>query len=263
MRILLFVFSVLFFSLEGNAQILNVQKSELKKDTSNFIGSMTASVDLYNRSVAADKKMSFFEAKFKSGFAWFIKNSTLTFINDFSFAELNKEMIKSVGFQHVRYSLFESGEFHPEAFAQYQFDNYRGLAPRWLGGVGLRHDLIQAKTFNFFYGVGVMYEYEVWQEIEKPDKVYKSLIKSTNYIGFHWDATEDFNLHMISYFQTAPDKKDNLWRKRYSFEISMNTAISSRFSINNSFSISHESQPIIDVVPTIYNLEMGINYFIR
>src|SRR5690554_4038699 len=263
MRIFFLTFLMLIVSFTVSSQILNVQKSQLKKDSSSFTGSMTLSTSLYNRSAASDKKIKYFEFDFKSSFAFFIKNSRLAFINDFSYAEGNRRVIKSPGFQHIRYSMYEDGRFHPEAFIQYQYDNYRGLAPRLLGGVGFRHDLIETETFSFFYGPGVMYEYEVWQAPESKETSTKRMVKSSNYIGMHWDATESFNMNMISYFQTGYDGGAKIWRNRYSLELNMNTTISSRLTVNNSFSISHESDPVVDIIPTIYNLEVGLSYVFK
>jgi len=70
-------------------------------------------------------------------------------------------------------------------------------------------------------------------------------------------------MNMISYFQTGYDGGAKIWRNRYSLELNMNTTISSRLTVNNSFSISHESDPVVDIIPTIYNLEVGLSYVFK
>ncbi len=121
---------VLFFAvsfLSAEAQILNVQKSTLEKDTSKVKGTITGTMDLYNRSAAADDPVEFFEYKIKSSIGVFFKNSSLAFINDFGYSELNGSKLLNSGYQHVRYSMQEDKNWHPEFFAQFQHDDFRGL----------------------------------------------------------------------------------------------------------------------------------------
>lgn len=254
---------VLFFAvsfLSAEAQILNVQKSTLEKDTSKVKGTITGTMDLYNRSAAADDPVEFFEYKVKSSIGLFFKNSSLAFINDFGYSELNGSKLLNSGYQHVRYSMQEDKNWHPEFFGQFQHDDFRGLFPRLLAGASIRHDLINWEDFSFFYAPGVMYEYEVWQRPKSDEKVEVDYIKTTNYLGLRWDVNEGLDVNMIAYYQTGYDKGAELWRNRYSFEININSAITKRFQLNNHFSLMHESAPIVDITPTIYKLSMGVSY---
>ena len=256
--LLTFLFSIVFLSLQ--AQILNVQKATLEKDTSKVKGTITGNLNLYNRSAAADEEVEFFGYDIKSSIGVFFKNSTLAFMNDFGYTELNGEKLLNTGYQHVRYTINEDKSWKPEFFAQFQHDDFRGLFPRWLAGASIRHDLINGEDFSFFYAPGFMYEYEVWQRPNSDGKVEVDYLKYTNYFGLRWDVNKGLDLNMIAYFQTGYDKNEALWRNRYSLELNINSAISKRFQLNNNFSIMHESEPIVNITPTIYKLSVGVSY---
>ena len=258
---IIFIFLLaIFISPNLNGQILNIQKAAIKKDSAFLKGNLTASFSMYNRSAAADAPVEFFGYNIKSSFALFPKNARLAFMNDFSYLKINEAPFLNTGFQHVRYSLFENKRVHPEAFAQFQYDNFRGLFPRWLGGIGIRHDLIESEHFSFFFSPGIMYEYEGWLVPNTDDKIIAQFFKSTNYVGFRWDINKNFDVNMINFYQTTYDRSAELWRNRYSFELNLNSKITKRFTVTNSFTLSYEDEPIVAITQTIYNFSAGLTY---
>lgn len=258
-------FLVLGFLLafqSGFCQILNLQNSKIEKDSSLVKGNFTASFSLYNRSAAADSPVEFIGYNIKSSVAIFPKNSRISLINSFNYLRINDNDFLNTGFQHVRFSMFEDRKLHPEAFGQYQYDNFRGLAPRILGGVGLRIDLIKKDNFSLFAGPGVMVESESWQVpgSETGEQIDVSFFKSTNYIGLRWDVNDNFDINSINYYQTTYDRDAGVWRNRYNVDLNFNTKISERFGINNSFSLAYEDKPIVDITQTIYSFTAGVNF---
>jgi hypothetical protein len=244
----------------GFSQILNLQNSKLEKDSSFIKGNVSASFSMYNRSAAADQPVEFLSYSLKSSIALFFENSRLSFMNNFSFLEINDAPFLNTGFQHVRFSMLEDRRIHPEAFGQFQYDNFRGLFPRWLGGFGIRHDLIKKDDFSFFFSPGIMYEYEAWQVQGTEEQVKVGFLKSTNYIGLRWDVNDYLDINTINYYQTTYDGEAELWRNRYSIELNVNSKITERLGINNSFSLSYEDEPIVAITQTIYNFTAGVNY---
>src|SRR5690554_1464176 len=103
--LLTFLFSIFWFSFQ--AQILNIQKATLEKDTSKVKGVITGNLNLYNRSAAADEQVVFFGYNIKSSIGLFFKNSTLALMNDFGYTELNGNKLLNTGYQHVRYTINE------------------------------------------------------------------------------------------------------------------------------------------------------------
>tara|TARA_R110002096_G_scaffold378222_7_gene572177 strand:- start:49770 stop:50561 length:792 start_codon:yes stop_codon:yes gene_type:complete len=259
LRILVVLYFSLFILQNSEAQILNVQKSDLQKDSTKFKGNITSSLSTYNRSAAVDEPVELFGFEFQSGFAFFFKNSRLTLLNKFDYLKINDDPFLNTGYQHVRYNLFEDELFHPEVFGQIQYDNFRGLFPRILGGMGFRYDFIENDKLSMFSGFGVMYEYEKWSLPNSNLFIEVDFLKSTNYLGWRWNISESFDANMIAYFQTAYDQSASVWRNRYSFEVNLNSKINKRFNITNSFSLGHEDQPIVPITKTIYNFTTGLN----
>jgi hypothetical protein len=259
-RIIFLAVAFVVVSTNLKAQILNMQNSKIEKDSSFLKGNLTASFSVYNRSAAADAPVEFLGYNIKSSIAIFPKNSRLSFMNNFSYLKINEDPFLNTGFQHLRFSMFENKRVHPEAFVQFQYDNFRGLFPRWIAGVGIRHDLIKEENFSFFFSPGIMWEYEAWIIPGTEDQVKVNFLKSTNYFGFRWDVNDYLDINTINYYQTTYDGDAEIWRNRYSIELNINSKISERLGINNSFTLSYEDEPIVPITQTIYNFTAGINY---
>ncbi len=244
------------------SQILNIQHSKIKQDSSFVKGNLTASLSLYNRSAAADSPVEFFGYNLNSSIALFPKNSRISSVTRINYLKINENMFLNTGFQHLRYSMFEDKKIHPEAFVQYQYDNFRGLSPRWVAGLGVRHDIVKTKKLSLFFSPGIMAEYESWlvPDSNTGEEVNVSFLKSTNYVGFRWDVNDNLDINSINYYQTTYDRNANLWRNRFNVELNFNTKITERFGFNNSFSIAYEDQPIVAITQTIYSFTAGVNY---
>lgn len=258
----LVVIICILVSQVGFSQILNIQHSKIEQDSTFLKGNLTASFSIYNRSAAADSPVEFIGYNLKSSIAIFPKNSRLSLINRFNYLKINDDTFLNTGFQHLRFSMLEDQKVHPEAFVQYQYDNFRGLSPRWVAGVGIRHDLVKTEKLSLFFSPGLMAEYESWlvPGSETGEQINVSFLKSTNYIGLRWDVNDNLDINTINYYQTTYDRSAGAWRNRYNMELNFNTKITERFGFNNSFSIAYEDRPIVDITQTIYSFTAGVNY---
>lgn len=259
-----FFFSIIFlcYLQFSYSQILNIQHSKIQQDSSFVKGNLTASLSLYNRSAAADSPVEFFGYTLNSSIALFPKNSRISIVNRFNYLKINENTFLNTGFQHLRFSMFEDKNIHPEAFVQYQYDNFRGLSPRWVAGIGVRHDFIKTEKVSLFFSPGIMVEYESWlvPGSETGEHVNVSFIKSTNYIGLRWDVNDNLDINSINYYQTTYDRSAGVWRNRFNIELNFNTKITERFGFNNSISLAYEDQPIVDITQTIYSFTAGVIY---
>ena len=259
-RVVFIVFIFISFPFFLKAQILNMQKSDLEEDTSKWKGNITSSFGLYNRSAAADEPVEFFEFSLKSDFAFFFKKARLSLVNEINYLQINDDPFLNTGFQHIRFQWQVEKHIHPEAFTQFQYDNFRGLFPRILAGSGWRFIVAKKKSLSFFFGAGLMYEYENWEIPDSPSKREVEFLKSTNYLGLRWKINPNLDLNMIAYYQTTYDQDQELWRNRYSLDLNLNSKVSKRFKINTNFSLGHEDQPIVAITKTVYNFTTGLNY---
>ncbi|MBX2968485.1 MAG: DUF481 domain-containing protein [Cyclobacteriaceae bacterium] len=249
------------WSVMVSAQILNIEKSALDRDTTKkFLGNISGSLLLYNRSAAIEDPVEFFGFDIKSSIAYFPGKHRISSITRIDYLKINEDPFLNTGYQHVRFDFRKDRKVHPEAFAQYQYDNFRGLDPRLLLGVGMRHRLYHNEHFTLVFSIGIMYESEKWTHPKTEEVMRISFWKSTNYLVFRIKISEWADFNSIQYFQTAFDPAIDAFRNRYSTDINLNTKLTSRLRWTTSFTLSFENRPIVPIVRTIYRFSNGITY---
>lgn len=254
-----FWFLFLLFPWLTNAQILNIEKSALDRDTTRkFLGNLTGSLVLYNRSAAADDPVEFSGFDWKSSIAYFPGKHRISSITNINYLKINEEPFLNTGYQHLRFDYRKDRKLYPEVFAQYQYDNFRGLSPRLLAGTAIRHRLYKNEHFTFTLSVGIMYESEKWNHPTTEQVVHARFWKSTNYLVFRVKISDWADLNSIQYFQTAHDSDIGAFRHRYSTDINLNTKLTTRLLWTSSFVLSYENRPIVPITRTIYRFSNGI-----
>lgn len=244
-----------------SAQILNIEKSALDRDTTKkFLGNINGGLLLYNRSAAEDEPVEFFGFDIKSSIAYFPGKHRISSMTRIDYLRINEDPFLNTGYQHFRFDFRKDRNVHPEAFAQYQYDNFRGLDPRLLAGTGMRHRLFRNDHFTLIFSVGIMYESERWIHPKTEDIINASFWKSTNYLVLRIKISEWADFNSIQYFQTAFDPSIDAFRNRYSTDINLNTKLTSRLQWTASFTLSFEDKPIVPIVRTIYRFSNGITY---
>lgn len=242
-----------------HAQILNIEKSSLDGDTTmKFLGNLTAGLVLYNRSAAESEPVEFFGFDWKSNIAWFPARHRVSSITNINYLKINEEPFLNTGYQHIRVDFLNDRKVHPEVFLQYQYDNFRGLSPRLLGGTGIRHRLFNNEQVSIIYSLGIMYESERWSHPISEEVVVAEFWKSTNYLVFRAKISEWADFNTIQYFQTAYDGEIDAFRHRYSTDINLNTRLTSKLLWTSSFTLSYENRPIVPITRTIYRFSNGI-----
>jgi hypothetical protein len=242
------------------AQILNIEKSVLDKDSlTSFIGNVTGGFTIYNRSAAADNPVEFLGLDFKSNIAYYPGRHRLLSLSNIDYLKINEDVFLNTGYQHFRFDFQKDRKVHPEAFAQYQYDNFRGLSPRLLAGTGMRHRIYKDEQVTFTFSVGIMYESERWEHPVTEESILITFWKSTNYLIFRWNISAWADFNAVQYFQTAYDNEINAFRHRYSTDINLNTKLSERLSWTSSFSLNFENRPIVPIVRTVYKFSNGIS----
>jgi hypothetical protein len=259
MRIILSL-SLLVLVFPVVAQILNIEKNTLDKDTTKkVLGNAGLSFSLNNRSASETNPVNFIGIVAHSSVALFPGKHRISLINRFDYLRINDAPFINTGFQHVRINFFKERRVHPEAFAQVQYDNFRGLFPRVLTGAGMRHRLLKSPSVTFVFSVGAMYEYERWQHPESGGFILQNLWKTTNYLSFRYKISESADFNAIQYFQTGYDSSIKTFRNRYSVDANLNTRITHRLTLTTTFNLGYEHRPVVPITRTIYSFTQGIN----
>lgn len=246
--------------LFSDAQILNIERSRLEKDTTKvFMFKAVAGLNTYNRSAAADDPVNLFGYNLDINALYYPGKHGYMFISKFDYLRINDSDFLNFGMMHGRVNFLRERKVNFETFTQYSFDNFRGLDPRWIFGGSVRHNLIKSEKFTFLFGVGGMYEFEKWQVPNSEEFIETSLFKSSNYITLRASINNFVDLNMVNYYQVGYDRSISAFRNRISNSTILNTKLTEKFSITNTFEISYEDKPVVPITKVIYAFKTGLS----
>jgi len=254
--LLLLIFSP--FVLQG--QILNIERARLEKDTSKvFLVKIGAGLSVYNRSAAADEPVNLFGYNFDMNALYYPGKHGYMFISKFDYLRINDSDFLNFGFLHGRVNFLRDRKVNFETYVQYSFDNFRGLDPRWVAGGAVRHKIVKTDRFSFIFGVGGLYEFEKWKHPSTEEIVEVSLFKSSNYISLRVTLNEFVDINMVNYYQVGYDKEIGALRNRISNSTILNTKLTNKFSLTNTFELSYEDKPIVPITKVIYSFKTSLS----
>lgn len=254
---LLFAFTI----VPAKAQILNIEKSKVQRDTSNFFtGSFNLSGSFYNRSAAADKPVNLLGINFKADLLYLSNQHAYIFINKFDYLRINENPFINTGFSHFRIHFYRDKRYSFELFTQYQYDNFRQLNPRIIVGGAPRFKFIDSDNLLLYGATGLMWEYEQWVHPINEQIVDISLLKSTSYMSLRSKISESFDFNVVNYYQVGYDPEISALRHRVNLMTNVIAKITQKLSFTFSFNIQYEDKPIVPINKVIYDIRNGVMY---
>jgi len=250
---------LLCFSIVSQAQILNVEKSRLESDSSNyFAGNVSVSASLYNRSAAASDPVNLLGFNLNSNVYYKSVKHQYNFITQIDYLRINENPFLNTGFFHFRAHFFTKEMLSMEAYTQYQYDNFRQLRPRNIVGLNARQKIFQNTGSTMYGGVGPMFESETWVHPFTDEQVQLSLVKLNSYLSYRAKLGESFDLNTVVYYQTGYDRNIGNFRNRINVMTNILARMTKRLSFTFSFNIQYEDRPVVPVTPLIYDIRNGI-----
>jgi hypothetical protein len=242
------------------AQILNIEKNRAKGDTTNvFNGEIEFNFNLFNRNAGKDDSNNYFNISANSNLIYFSVNHAYLLVGNINYMEVSDNPILQTGYQHFRINLFSHRKLSYELFSQYQYDRIRGLRNRWLGGGGIRLDLIDDENDHLYLGIGIMQEYERWAVPDEENTfVSPSITKSANYMSYQTRMADKITLQTITYYQFGYDKLIDQMRHRITANANIDVGISDQLSLTINFTGVYENNPVIPITKFIYSLSNGL-----
>jgi len=237
-------------SLFLQSQIVNIENLRKEKDSIGWSGhaSLEFSIEKNrNRILAFSNQL---KVQYKA------KKSTLFFINDLDFKEINDATIVNNSTQHLRFSHPISKKVSYEAFLQLQTDKISEINLRALVGSGFRFSLHQSEKSNFFLGTTLMFEYEDSLE-ELLDDIHRD-VRSSNYLSFKIHPNKNITIVSASYFQPRIDKFSDY---RILSETSLIFTIAKNLKFTTSFNYLFDAFPATNAVKEEFELSNGLVYF--
>jgi hypothetical protein len=252
---------ILCCPLIAHSQILNIERLRLEQDTAkNLMLKATLGLTANNRSAAETEPVKLFAYNFDINALFYPKAHAYIVVSKFDYLKVNEAGVLNFGYIHGRANFLRENKINYETFAQYSFDAFRGLDPRWIFGGAIRHDIIKSEKTTFLIGVGGMFEYEAWIHPFTKEKVEAELFKSSNYLSFQTQLNPFIDLNLVNYYQVGYDQTIEGFRNRISSSLIINAKITERFSLTNAFDLAYEDKPIVPITKLIYTLKTGISF---
>jgi hypothetical protein len=257
----LIVFLFIFISFSSQSQILNIERYRLQGDSSKvFVAKATAGLNIYNRSAAADAPVNLFGYKWDFNSMYHPGKHAFIFVSNFDYLKINQEDFLNFGLIHGRTVFNFEEKNNIETFVQYSYDNFRGLAPRWIVGGTLRTKVWESERLTLIMGLGGLYENETWEHPFTEENVKVDFFKSSNYVSFRLSINEYVDFNLVNYYQVGYDNSIEAFRNRVNGNLNLNTKITDRFSFTNSFNFSFEDKPIVPITRFIFAFNTGISF---
>lgn len=195
-------------------------------------------------------------------------------ISNINFNKTGGESFANSGVQHLRYNREINSQVAFEAFLQGQYDKIFKVDFRGLAGAGARFKLTKPKIKNdsiieknrIYFGTLLMYEYEKTSEVDM--SVTSKDFRSSNYLSFSLNPTNNFSVVSTTYYQP---RFDLLKDYRLSSVIDLTFGFASinkkedksfwdNLTFNMSFSYNYDAVPVTSVPKTQYSLTNGLRY---
>ncbi len=260
MRIKLIIVALLL-SFSTRAQILKVDKGDIDADSSGFfLGNINLDFNINNQSTTAEKEVTFKGLRAKADLVYVSNENAYILINNLNYFTSTGGAEISTGFTHFRINWLRKKKLSYETFTQIQYDDGRNMPLRRLIGGGVRWAVARAGNHKLHIGTGVMYEYEQWKQAEPSRLIQKEILKNSTYVGFQTLINNIARFNGIVYYQGGYDESSDLFRNRFSGDVSLSFSLTNNLSFSTSFSAQYEDRPIIPINNWVYSLTNGLKW---
>lgn len=245
----------------ATSQILKVDKGDIDADSSHFfLGSINADFNVNNQSSTSEQEVTFKGLRAKADLVYVGSNHAYMLINNLNYFSSTGGPFVSTGFAHFRINWLRKKSLSYETFTQIQYDDGRSMPLRRLFGGGVRWSVANDRNYKLHFGVGAMHEYEEWRDRVEGGLIYKEIIKNSSYLGFKTLINELVRFNGIVYYQAGFDKESDLFRNRFSGDLSLSFSLTNNLSFSTSFSAQYEDRPIIPINNWVYSLTNGLKW---
>jgi len=164
-----------------------------------------------------------------------------------------KNIISNKGFIHFRTTKNIKKNYQLEIFTQYGFNDFLLLDERYLVGSGIRFGLKSNQFSKTNFGIGFMYEKEIYDSDENNQK---KLFRSTNYINNYFIFNSNFNIKNTAYFQVVPNNFNDF---RILFDSKIEFYANNFLSLSISLNYRYDNDPHGDLDNSYIQLANGIS----
>jgi hypothetical protein len=251
------VFLNLLF-LQAGCQILNIDKT----DTSEYSKKSKVGIN-FSTGLEIDKqKTTLYDATNTLEFMWQKYKELFILAGSYRFTYNGPDDILNAGFVHLKYRHNYKNKIQPEPFIQYQWDDNRGIAHRFLAGINGRYNFWKGNKFEFNAGLGLMYEDEKWNyravdssKIPPNSRpITNQLGKINSYIRFDWKPNDNNDFTFNLFLQTRPD----IFKPRIAPSAQWNLKAGKHISLSVTFSGLYDVAPVVPIEKFYYSFSNAL-----
>lgn len=179
-----------------------------------------------------------------------------------------QQNLLNTGYLHLRYRHNYKNRVHPEAFAQYQWDEKIGMLRRSLAGVNIRYDLYRQDKLELAIGTGLMYEAEEWDydAVDSSDipgnatNPVTHLIKSSSYFKCDWKISVNTRIVAALFLQ---ERADALARyPRLSQQLHWYVDVGRHVDLDIGYTGMYDSRPTVPINKYYYSVITSLLFHI-
>ena len=167
---------------------------------------------------------------------------------------LDKNQVVNKGFGHLRMTKIISSKLFFEVFTQFGFNDFLLMKDRKLAGSGLRYKMVSNDRMNTFLGIGLMQENEIYDIVNEPEK---KLLRSTNYLRWNINITENTQLYNTVYYQFSFSDINDY---RLLYDGSINFSVNENLSFFIELNYRYDNDPHGNMGKSYIQLNNGIEF---
>ena len=254
----LVLLSVVLLPAASTAQILNIDRS----DTADYV-QKTKTDFHFSTGLEIDKqRITLYDATNTAEMMLQHKRELLILAASYRFTYNGPDDILNAGYLHLRYRHNYKNKFQPESFAQYQWDNKRGLNYRALAGINLRYNFWKGDQWEVNAGLGLMYEAERWDYSAVDSSklpvntapVSNQFIKVNSYVRVDWKASSNSDLAFNLFVQGRPTS----FKPRIAPGLQWNINAGKHVGFSVNFAGIYDEAPVVPINRFYYSLSNSL-----
>jgi Protein of unknown function, DUF481 len=246
----LLLLAVVFITIAGKTQIVNVESARMQSDTVGWQGSFGAAFSMTRNTIKifganADAHLQYKTSNDQG--LWLI-------LGNYNLLKVSGKNFLSDGLFHLRYNRKVNEWLRWEFFGQYQNNDITQIKSRILLGTGPRFKLIKQPRFRMYAATLLMYENE--KEATTP-VVEHSDLRNSSYLSFTWLPQDYLEMISTTYFQPRlAEFGDYRFMNQFMFKVKATP----HFSLTVKWNYLHDRFPAGTAPKTIYNYATGFTY---
>ncbi len=230
-----------------HAQIMNIENSRIKNDTTGWAGSMEMSFQYIKNTKELLTAGSKIHVQFKTN------RSLYLWLTNYNLAKSGSTAIADAGSQHLRYNYKIKPWLTAEIFTQLQYNNSLNIKLRWLLGTGPRFKMIKTPNFALYSAVLYMYEYE---DLINPDLLNHDH-RISSYISYTLKFRDNLSIINTTYYQP---KLDDFADFRLAAYTDLKIKISKHFAFKISYIYTYDSAPAASIPKSTHAISNTFSY---